>query len=64
MKSKVKITATIDPTVVHIIDSYLKRTKNRSRSRLIEDVLRSWYMEQKKSEIEKVNKLLDRKYGY
>ena len=53
MKSKVKITATIDPTIVHIIDNYLRRTKNCSRSRLIEDILRNWYMEQKKREIEK-----------
>ncbi len=53
MKSKVKITATIDPTIVHIIDSYLRRTKNHSRSKLIENILRNWYMEQKKREIER-----------
>ena len=53
MRSKVKITTTINPGIVHAIDSYLKETKNRSRSKLIEDILRSWYMEQKRSEIEK-----------
>ncbi|RLE11618.1 hypothetical protein DRI96_05920 [Candidatus Aerophobetes bacterium] len=53
MKSKVKVTATIDPDIIDAIDSYLKKTKNRSRSRLIEDILRSWYMEQKRTEIEK-----------
>ena len=53
MMSKVKITTTINPDIVHAIDSYLKETKNRSRSKLIEDILRSWYMEQKRSEIEK-----------
>ena len=53
MTSKVKITATIDPDVVSAIDTYLRKTKNRSRSKLIEDILHSWYTEQKKSEIEK-----------
>jgi len=53
MTSKVKITTTINHGIVHAIDSYLKETKNRSRSKLIEDILRSWYMEQKRSEIEK-----------
>jgi len=53
MKSKVKVTATIDPDIIDAIDSYLKKTKNRSRSKFIEDILRSWYMEQKRTEIEK-----------
>lgn len=53
MTSKVKITATIDPDVVSVIDTYLRKTKNYSRSKLIEDILRSWYTEQKRSEIEK-----------
>jgi len=53
MRSKVKVTATIDPDVISAIDTYLRKTKNRSRSKLIEDILRSWYKEQKRSEIEK-----------
>ena len=53
MGSKVKVTATIDPDIICAIDSYLKKTKNRSRSKFIEDILRSWYIEQKKAEIEK-----------
>ena len=53
MTPKVKVTATIDPDLVSVIDTYLRKTKNRSRSKLIEDILRSWYTEQKRSEIEK-----------
>lgn len=53
MRPKVKVTATIDPDIIHAIDEHPKKTKNRSRSRLIEDILRSWYIEQKRSEIEK-----------
>jgi len=53
MKSKVKVTATVDPDIIDAIDSYLKKTKNRSRSKFIEGILRSWYMEQKRAEIEK-----------
>ena len=52
MRFKVKVTATIDPDVV-CYRCLPKKTKNRSRSKLIEDILRNWYKEQKKSEIEK-----------
>ena len=53
MKSKIKVTTTIDPDMIHAIDNYLKKTKNCSRSKLIENIIRNWYIEQKKSEIEK-----------
>ena len=53
MKTKVKITTTIDPDIVRAIDSYLEKNKTRSRSKFIEDILRSWYMEQKRHEVEK-----------
>ena len=53
MKTKVKITTTIDPDIVRAIDSYLEKNKTRSRSKFIEDILRSWYMEQKRNEVEK-----------
>ena len=49
---KVKVTASLDPDLVKAIDGYLKESKARSRSQLIEDVLRSWHMEQKKRKLE------------
>lgn len=49
---KVKVTASLDPDLVKAIDGYLKESKARSRSQLIEDVLRSWLMEQKKRKLE------------
>jgi metal-responsive CopG/Arc/MetJ family transcriptional regulator len=49
---KVKVTASLDPDLVKAIDGYLKESKVRSRSQLIEDVIRSWYMEQKKKKLE------------
>ena len=49
---KVKVTASLDPNLVKAIDGYLKESKARSRSQLIEDVIRSWLMEQKKKKIE------------
>jgi len=53
MRPKVKVTATIDPDIIHAIDEHLRKAKNRSRSRLIEDILRSWYIKQKRLEMEK-----------
>ena len=50
--AKVKVTASLDPDLVKAIDGYLKESKARSRSQLIEDVIRSWHMEQKKRKIE------------
>ena len=50
--AKVKITASLDPDLVKAIDGYLKESKARSRSQLIEDVIRSWHMEQKKRKLE------------
>ena len=49
---KVKVTASLDGELVKAIDEYLKGSKTRSRSQLIEDVLRNWHEEQKKCEIE------------
>jgi len=49
---KVKVTASLDPGLVKAIDGYLKESKIRSRSQLIEDVIRSWLMEQKKRKLE------------
>nr|HID60114.1 ribbon-helix-helix protein, CopG family [Desulfobacterales bacterium] len=49
---KVKVTASLDPELVKAIDEFLKEFKTRSRSQLIEDVLRRWHKEQKKREIE------------
>ena len=49
---KVKVTASIDAELVKNIDEFLKESKDRSRSQLIEDVLRKWQKEQKRQEIE------------
>jgi len=49
---KVKISTSLDGELVKAIDEVLKKSKARSRSQLIEDVLRSWYKEQKKRELE------------
>lgn len=49
---KVKVTASLDAELIKAVDVYIKESKTKSRSHLIEDVLRSWYKEQKKQEIE------------
>ena len=49
---KVRITTSLDANLVKAIDEFLKASKARSRSQLIEDVLRKWRREQKKREIE------------
>lgn len=49
---KVKISTSLDGELVKAIDEVLKKCKARSRSQLIEDILRSWYKEQKKRELE------------
>lgn len=49
---KVKVTASLDPELVKAIDEFLKESKNRSRSQLIEDILHKWHKEQKKRELE------------
>jgi metal-responsive CopG/Arc/MetJ family transcriptional regulator len=49
---KVKVTTSLDADLVKAIDEFLKASKARSRSQLIEDVLRKWHREQKKREIE------------
>ncbi len=48
---KVKVTANLNSELVNAIDQFLK-VKNQSRSQFIEDVLREWYNEQKKRELE------------
>jgi len=50
--TKVKVTASLDAELVEAIDDFLKKFKPRSRSQLIEDVLRNWHKDQKKREIE------------
>ena len=50
--TKVKVTASLDAELVKAIDQFVKESENRSRSQLIEDVLRNWHKEQKKREIE------------
>ena len=49
---KVKVTASLDAELVKAIDEFLKKSRDRSRSQLIEDVLRKWQKEQKRQEIE------------
>ncbi len=51
--TKVKVTASLDKELVHTIDNFLKSSKIRSRSQLIEDILRQWHNEQKKQDLEK-----------
>lgn len=50
--TKIKVTATMDPDLVQAIDEYIKQIKSLSRSQLIEDVLRQWYLKQKQREME------------
>jgi len=50
--TKIKITASLDPELIKAIDGYLAQSNIRSRSRFIEDILRSWHHRQKKQEIE------------
>jgi len=49
---KVKVTASLDAQLIKAVDEFIKGSKTRSRSRLIEDVLRNWHEEQKKRELE------------
>ena len=49
---KVKVTASLDAGLIKAIDEFLKESKTRSRSQLIEEALFIWYKEQKKQELE------------
>lgn len=49
---KVKVTASLDAELVKAIDESLKKLKARSRSQLIEDILRKWHKDQKKRDLE------------
>ena len=49
---KIKVTASLDADLVKAIDGYLKESKAQSRSQLIEGVIRSWLMDQKKKKLE------------
>ena len=49
---KVKVTASLDSGLVKAMDHYLKESETRSRSKLIEDILRYWYKEQKRRKLE------------
>jgi len=50
--AKVKITTSLDPELVKEIDEHAKRSKTRSRSQLVENILRDWHREQKVREVE------------
>lgn len=50
--AKIKVTASLDRELVKAIDEFLRKFKTRSRSKLIENVLRNWHKEQKKQELE------------
>jgi len=50
--AKVKVTASLDAELVKAIDESLKSLKARSRSQLIEDILRTWHKKQKMRELE------------
>ena len=49
---KVKITTSLDPELVKEIDEHVKGSEARSRSKLIENILRDWHREQKVREVE------------
>ena len=49
---KVKVTASLDAELVKAIDESVKNLNARSRSQLIEDILRTWHKEQKMRELE------------
>ncbi len=49
---KVKITTSLDPKLVKEIDEHVKGSKARSRSQLVENILRDWHREQKVREVE------------
>jgi metal-responsive CopG/Arc/MetJ family transcriptional regulator len=51
--TKVKVTATLDADLVKAIDASLDKADMRSRSQLIEEILRGWQETQKKREIER-----------
>ena len=50
--ARVKITTSLDPKLVKEIDEHVKVSKARSRSQLIENILRDWHREQKVREVE------------
>ena len=51
--AKVKVTASLDGKLVKAIDEFVEAYKARSRSQLIEDILRDWHEEQKRQELER-----------
>ena len=51
--TKVKVTTSLDAELVKAIDESLKALKARSRSQLIEDILRTWHKEQRRRELER-----------
>ncbi len=50
--ARVKITTSLDPELVKEIDEYVKGSKARSRSQLVENILRDWHREQKVRKVE------------
>jgi metal-responsive CopG/Arc/MetJ family transcriptional regulator len=51
--AKVKVTATLDADLVKAIDASLSKADMRSRSQMIEEILRGWQETQKRREIER-----------
>jgi len=51
--SKIKVTATLDPELVKAIDESIEKATARSRSQLIEEILRDWQTAQQRREIER-----------
>jgi len=49
---KVRVTASLDPTLVQAIDEFAKEAGHLSRSRLIEEALHHWIAEQQRRDLE------------
>ena len=50
--ARVKITTSLDPKLVKEIDEHVKGSNARSRSQLVENILRDWHRKQKVREVE------------
>ena len=50
--ARVKITTSLDPKLVKEIDTHVEGSGARSRSQLIENILRDWQRKQKVHEVE------------
>ena len=50
---KIKVTASLDAELIKAVDGFAKGAKTRSRSQVIEDILRKWHEEQKRQGLER-----------